>query len=132
MMIIVSDACTINESALALPLALLELVQGNCDKFYFTFELEVRMWVQIYQIFEGDRIPIRHLSNKSDLNTDKPNSLNILQKVLWNQLLVLVSFNFFRVNILLKCLKGHLRVFKAKCWRYLIGLAYRNERVNLQ
>ncbi len=34
---------------------------GNCDKFYFTFEFEVRMWVLIYQIFEKDQIPIHHL-----------------------------------------------------------------------
>ncbi len=30
------------------------------------------MSVQIYQIFERDRIPICHLSNKLNLNTDKP------------------------------------------------------------
>ncbi len=32
------------------------------------------MWVGIYQILEKDQIPICHLSNKSNPNTDKPNS----------------------------------------------------------
>ncbi len=45
---------------------------GNFDNFYFTFEFEIQMWVRIYQIFERDQIPIHHLSNKSNLNTDKP------------------------------------------------------------
>ncbi len=27
---------------------------GNCDKFYFTLEFKVQMWVQIYQIFKRD------------------------------------------------------------------------------
>ncbi len=45
---------------------------GNCDKFYFTFEFEVWMWVRICQIFKKDWIPICHLSNKSHPNTDKP------------------------------------------------------------
>jgi hypothetical protein len=45
---------------------------GNCNKFYFTFKFEVHLQVQIYQIFERDRIPICYLSNKSNLNTDKP------------------------------------------------------------
>jgi len=47
-------------------------VLSNCNKFYFTFEFEVGMSVQIYQIFERDWIHICHLSNKSNLNTDKP------------------------------------------------------------
>jgi hypothetical protein len=45
---------------------------GNCDKYYFTFEFKVQMWVWIYQIFERDGITIHHLSNKSNPNTDKP------------------------------------------------------------
>jgi hypothetical protein len=45
---------------------------GNCDKLYFTFKFEVWMWLQIYQIYERDQIPIHHLLNKSNLNTDKP------------------------------------------------------------
>ncbi len=49
---------------------------GNSDKFYFTFKFEVQMRVQIYQIFKSDRIRICHLSNKSILNTDKPNSFD--------------------------------------------------------
>ncbi len=48
------------------------ILLGNCDKFYFTFKFEVRMCVQIDQIFEKDRMPICPLSNKSNLNTDKP------------------------------------------------------------
>jgi hypothetical protein len=31
---------------------------GNCDKFYFTLEFKVQMWVQIYQIFKRDLIHI--------------------------------------------------------------------------
>ncbi len=34
---------------------------GNCDNF-FIFEFEYGMWVQIFQKFEKDQIPIRHLS----------------------------------------------------------------------
>jgi len=45
---------------------------GNCDKFYSTFEFEYRMWVQIYQKFEMDWIPICNLSNYLNPNTDKP------------------------------------------------------------
>jgi hypothetical protein len=45
---------------------------SNCYKFYFTYKFEVQMWVQIYQIFERYRISICYLSNKSNLNTDKP------------------------------------------------------------
>jgi hypothetical protein len=44
---------------------------GNCDKFYFTFEFKVQMWVWIYQIFERDQIPIHNLSNKLNPNTNK-------------------------------------------------------------
>jgi hypothetical protein len=33
---------------------------GNCNKFYFTFEFEYQMWVQI---FHKIRIPICHLSD---------------------------------------------------------------------
>jgi hypothetical protein len=29
----------------------LKLKLGNCDKFNFTIEFKVQMWVQIYQIF---------------------------------------------------------------------------------
>jgi hypothetical protein len=43
---------------------------GNCDEFYFTFKFEVQMWVRIYQIFERDLIPIHHLLNKSNMNTN--------------------------------------------------------------
>jgi hypothetical protein len=39
---------------------------GNCNKFYFTFKFEYQMWVQIYQKFEKDWIPISHLSNWSN------------------------------------------------------------------
>jgi hypothetical protein len=45
---------------------------GNFAKFYFTFKFEVKMSVQIVQIFGRDQIPICHLSNKSNPNTDKP------------------------------------------------------------
>jgi hypothetical protein len=50
----------------SLPLVI--ALPGNCDKFYFTFKFEV----QIYQIFERALIPICHLWNKSNLNTNKP------------------------------------------------------------
>ncbi len=42
---------------------------GNYNTFYFTFKLEIQMWVWIYQIFERDQIPICHLLNKTNLNT---------------------------------------------------------------
>ncbi len=45
---------------------------GNCKKFYFTIKFKVWMWVQIYQIFESDWIPICNFSNKLNPNTDKP------------------------------------------------------------
>ncbi len=48
------------------------LLLGNCGNFNVTLEFEVRMWVWIYQIFERDQIPIHHLSNKSNPNTNKP------------------------------------------------------------
>jgi hypothetical protein len=47
------------------------LTLGNCVKFYFTFKLKVQMWVHIYQIFERDQIPIHHLWDKLNPNTDK-------------------------------------------------------------
>ncbi len=53
------------------------LYLSNCNNFYFTFEFKVQMWVQIYQIFERDQIPICHLSNKSNPNTDKPKGFQI-------------------------------------------------------
>ncbi len=34
---------------------------GNCNKFYFTFNFKVQIWVQIYAIFERDWIPIHHI-----------------------------------------------------------------------
>jgi hypothetical protein len=52
---------------------------GSCDKFYFAFKFEVWMWVQIYQIFEGDWIPFCHSSNYSNLNTDKLNTFEVDQ-----------------------------------------------------
>jgi len=58
----------------------LGLMIGNCDQFYFTFEFKVRMWVSIYQIFKRDQIPICHLSNKSNLNTDKCYCVHQLDK----------------------------------------------------
>ncbi len=45
---------------------------GNCANFYFAFEFEDQMWVWIYQIFKRVLIPLCHLSNKSNQNTDKP------------------------------------------------------------
>jgi len=54
---------------------------GNCDKFYFTFNYEVWMWVRIYQIFERDQIPICHISNKSKPKTDKPKDFQIRLKL---------------------------------------------------
>ncbi len=50
---------------------------GNCDEFYFSFEIEVQRRVLISQIFKRDQIPIRPLSNKSNLNTDKPKDFRI-------------------------------------------------------
>jgi hypothetical protein len=47
---------------------------GNCNKVYFTFKFEVQMRIRIYQIFERDQIPIHHLSNESNPNTDELNS----------------------------------------------------------
>ncbi len=38
-------------------------ILGNCDKFYFTFKFKYQMWVQIFQKFEKDQIPICHWSN---------------------------------------------------------------------
>jgi hypothetical protein len=35
------------------------------------------MWVQIYQIFKRDQIPIHHLLNKAKSNTDKRIVLNL-------------------------------------------------------
>ncbi len=56
---------------------------GNCDKYYFTFQFKVQMWVWIYKIFERDQITIHHLSNKSYPNNDKPKDfwirLNIIE-----------------------------------------------------
>ena len=46
-----------------------KLKLGNCDKFYFTFEFEHRMWVRSYQKFEKDWIPICHLLNPIDIQT---------------------------------------------------------------
>ncbi len=54
-----------------------KLVIGNCNKYYFTFKFKVRMSIWIYQISERDRIPIRHSSNKSNPNTDKPTSFKL-------------------------------------------------------
>ncbi len=48
-----------------------KVLVGNCDKFYFAIKFKVQMWVWIGQIFERDQIPICHLSNKSNPNTDK-------------------------------------------------------------
>ncbi len=53
---------------------------GNCDKFYFIFEFEVQMWVQIYQIFERDQLPIRYLWNKSKPNTNKPKEASLQKR----------------------------------------------------
>jgi hypothetical protein len=52
---------------------------GECDKFHFTFEFEVHMLIQILQRFERDQIPICYLLNKSNPNTDKPNTFKLDQ-----------------------------------------------------
>ncbi len=44
-----------------------------CNKYYFSFEFKIQMWVWVDHIFERDQIPICYLSNKSNLNKDKPN-----------------------------------------------------------
>ncbi len=59
-------------SVVMLSMVLLSRI-GNCDKFYFTFKFGIHMLVQIVFIFEIDPIPNHHLSNQSNLNTDKPN-----------------------------------------------------------
>jgi hypothetical protein len=53
---------------------ILTFLLGNCDNLYFAFEFKGQMWVQIYQIFKRDVIPICHLSKKLYLNSDKPNT----------------------------------------------------------
>ncbi len=83
--------------------------KGNCNNFYFTFEFEVQMWVQIYWIFERDQISICQLTNKLNLNTYKPEDfwirLNINkyhqfgEKLRSNYSKILVSYCNFSVNI---------------------------------
>ncbi len=51
---------------------------GNCNKFYFTFQSEQQMRVQIFQNFKKDQIPSCHLSHQSNPNTDKPIDIQII------------------------------------------------------
>ncbi len=44
---------------------------GNCKKIYFTFEFEYQTWVQIFQKFKKDRIPICHLDSQIILNLNE-------------------------------------------------------------
>jgi hypothetical protein len=53
---------TLGPLSIVLPLRLHSQI-SNCDKFYFTFEFEYQMWVQIFKKFEKDWIPICHLSD---------------------------------------------------------------------
>ncbi len=65
------NAIIVNVNMLCCNARLIMLSIFNCDKFYFTFKFEYRMWVWIYQKFKKDWVLICHLSNKSNPNTNK-------------------------------------------------------------
>ncbi len=44
---------------------------GKCDKFYFTFEFKVQMWVQIYQKFKRDLLTFSIRSQLVQLELDR-------------------------------------------------------------
>ncbi len=54
---------------------------GNWDKFYFNFVISIQNCDWIYRIFERGWIPICCLSNKSKVNTEKPNIFEFDQKL---------------------------------------------------
>ncbi len=87
---------------------------GNCDKFYFTFQFEVQMWLWIYQIFERHQIPIYHLWNKSNLNTA------------WTKIFELdwISSNRWKTEIKLFIISHKLSWFLISCHNFSVNIVF--------